>query len=482
MSQSTHAFLKFSIILTGLAIGAIVGLLAGIKPLLLGVGICAIVPLTFFFSNFELSILGLLVLRSSLDPFSKQQLPAAFALGVDVLAILYVVVQLLTRQPIKIDRFWWFLIGWMVLQGLWVVLLPLGGLGLDGSALPMALREWIRMFSWSMVYFLVMQLKDRVPPEKVINTLFLALIIPVLIGLLQQFVPSVLPPLLSASGEDFGAIADGKVRIRSTLGGANTFSTFLLLYIGLTWWRLERAINRLPWLLLLVTLAFLMVQTKTLVSLMMMSVFIGVMIVPRLSFLSLIGGFVLFALMIVFFGSTEFGQQRLGEIGNTPLLNRDIDLWRAILLSQGDGNSFNWRLAYWTQLLNSWQYHPILGYGLGLTIIVGGGTYFAHNDFVRALVEGGIIGFLTFLIFLGAQSGRLLYLMRSSLATHSQRNLCNVLFAFSIAIPVGMLTENIWTHTTLFFYWWTLVALAGWNWAELHSADASKEFPALDAN
>jgi len=40
-----------------------------------------------------------------------------------------------------------------------------------------------------------------------------------------------------------------------------------------------------------------------------------------------------------------------------------------------------------------------------------------------------------------------------------------------LAMMVGMITENIWTHTALFFYWWTLFAVAGWNWEESQTSE-----------
>jgi hypothetical protein len=34
-----------------------------------------------------------------------------------------------------------------------------------------------------------------------------------------------------------------------------------------------------------------------------------------------------------------------------------------------------------------------------------------------------------------------------------------------------MITENIWSHTTFFFYWWTLFGVAGWNWNERQNSE-----------
>ena len=464
--QQNRFYFKLVVILAGVLLAITAGFLAGGNPLYLGL-ILVVIPIVFcFFSQFEYTVLGLLILRSALDPFSAQQLPAAFAIGVDGLTLIYVVVQLLTRQAVHTDRFWWFFAGWVSLQGLWVVLMPLGGLGLDESYLSGSIREWIRLFSWLMVYLLVMQLKNRLSPQKVISALFLGLIIPVTIGLLQMFVPSSLPTFLSGGGEEISSIPLEEIsRINGTLGLANTFATFLLLFIGLTLWKLNHAERRWFWLILLGTLALLFVGTKSLFSLIMLGIFVVVWIAPKLSLTNLIGGILLVILVIGIFGSSEFGQERLGSLSETPLFNSDIDLWRAILLSGGDGNSFNWRLSHWYLMLQQWQFHPVLGYGLASSILIGNG-FLAHNDYIRALVEEGICGFLMFLCFLILQASYLTQIIRSPFTSNEQRSLGSILLAVLAGMAGGMLTENIWSHTTLFFYWWALISIIGWNWKE----------------
>ena len=476
----------------GVGVGIGAGFLVGIQPLLPVLALVAIAAVVFFFTSFEQAVLGLLILRSSLDVFSSLQLPAAFAIGVDALALLYVTVMLLTGQKIRTDGFWWFFAAWVLLQGLWVILLPLGGLGLDGSYLAESIREWIRLFSWVIVYLLVTQLKDQTSPKQIVYTLFWALLLPMTVAVLQMFVPSVLPPMLAAhSGIEFsgGAPSEGSSRIRGTLGHPNTFVTFSLMFMGLTYWRFTQSKQRWPWALLLGLLAFFFVSTKSLFGLMMLGTFIVVLIAPRLSPVSLIGGILLFVVVIGLFGSTEFGQERLGSIGQTPLGNPDIDIWRAILLSAGDGNSFNWRIMQWTYLMGQWQLHPILGYGLGISAYVSTNKLYPHNDYVRALVEGGIVGFVLFLLLFAVQIVRLIQLYNNASPKTGQRELCLVMLAIVLAIPVGMITENIWSHTTLFFYWWTLFAVVSWDWSEPQTAEnsvlteplvpSSKPFPRL---
>ncbi|NES22063.1 MAG: O-antigen ligase family protein, partial [Symploca sp. SIO3E6] len=341
-----------------------------------------------------------------------------------------------------------------------------------------SIREWIRLFSWVMVYLLVMQLKGRIPPQQVVYILFWSLVLPIVVALLQMFLPSVLPPFFAPHGGHSAGVEEVS-RIKGTLGHPNTFVTFVLLFMGVTYWRFTQSKQRLPWLLLLGLLAFVYVSTKSLFGLMMLGTFIVVLIAPRLSLVNLIGGVVLFVGIIVLFGSSEFGQERLGSIAKTPLGNPDIDIWRAILLAKGDGNSFNWRIAQWTYLFGEWQKFPILGFGLGVSAYVSNNQLLPHNDYVRALVEGGIVGLGTLLIFLGGQAVRLIQLYIQAPRGSGQRELSLALLAVLLAIPVGMITENIWTHTTMFFYWWTLLAVVGWDWDE---SEKSVENPVLTAS
>lgn len=467
-SQSSSSPLVMLIAVVGVAFGILAGVLAGHNPLILAVGLVAVFATICFLANFEQAVLIMLILRSALDILSAQQVPAAFAIGLDALTLLYVTLSLLTGQRVRTNSFWWLFAGWVMLQGLWVILLPLGGLGLDSSMLMESVREWIRIFSWLMVYLLAMQLKDRLTPTQVISVLFLGLIAPLSVAALQVILPeSLLPAIFSAKAVTHTA-GETITRVKGTLGHPNTFASFVILFIGLTCWKLkqtERSL-RLPWILLLGLLAFFLVSTKAIVGLMMLVVFLFTFLLPRLNLVNLTGGLLLLTLIIGLFVLTGVGGERLNSITDTPLLNPDLGISQAIILSEGDYNSFNWRLSQWHLMLKAWSFHPLMGYGLGLSMPASGSTLLPHNDYIRALVEGGVVGLLTFVGFLGAQAIRLLQLVRQSPRGSGQQDLCLVLLAILAATCVGMITENIWTHTTFFFYWWTLFAIANWDWDE----------------
>lgn len=456
--------LNFWVGVGGVVVGTVAGVLAGAKPLYLGLALGAAMVVVYFFADFERAVLGLLLLRSSLDVFSEQQLPAVLALGIDALTLLYVTVLLLTGRTVNTDGFWWFFAGWVMLQGLWPILCALGGLGLGSSVLADSIREWARLFSWLMLYLLVMQLKDRLPPEKIISLLFISLIPPIIAALIQALLPaSMLPSLLVSHNDQLGLGLGQESRVQGTLGHPSTFAHYLLLFIGLTWWQLRQVQRRWPWLLLLCLLAFVYASTRSLLSIVMIGVFIMVLIAPRLNLPNVTSAILLLVVVLSLFASSDFGRERLSTLADTPLFNSRIDISRAILLSQSDGNSFNWRLAQWNTLLQAWKHFPILGYGLSTSSYLSPWHLVAHNDYIRALVEQGIFGLVTFLAFLGAQGVRLIQLIRL-VPGSTQRNLCSILLAVSLAMDVGMLSDNVWMSTTLYFYWWTVFAIVGWKW------------------
>lgn len=468
--------LAFVIGILGIGFGLIVGFLAGMNPIIPVAVVVVVVGTIYFLTNLQQSVLGLLIMRSSLDIFSAQQIPAAFAIGLDGLVILYTIISIFRRQVIYTDTFWFFLFGWVLLQSLWVILLPLGGLGLDGSFFIETIREWVRLFSWTMVYLIVMQLKNKVHPEVVLSALFFSLFAPFLLALLQAFIPSILPELLSGETVlESGYLSAEISRIRGTLGHPNTLTTFTYLFIGLTYWKINNSQRRWVWLGIMALLISVYVTAKALFSIMMLAVFMIVLVLPRLNILTMLGITSLFAGMIALFGSSDFGQKRLESLSGTPLLNPDLDISRAILLSQGDYNSFNWRLAQWDYLVNASQQSPLLGFGLGLSTHVSTNNLLPHNDYVRALIEGGQVGLICFLVFLIAQFIHLVKLFLTAPIKSRQRSFCYTLLAIFSGIPAGMITENIWSHTTLFFYWFTLIAIAGWDWERPISNQSSTQ-------
>jgi O-antigen ligase len=466
-TSSELPLIATALTLMGVGVGLIIGFAAGLAPTLLLSIPLLVVAAFLMWRHFEYSVVALIVLRAAIDCFSEQQLTALFAVGIDCLTIGLVGWRLLLREKIHVDNMWLFFAAWCAVQAIWVILLPLGGLGMGGWLLFEAIREWVRLCSWLMVYLLIMQLKDRIAPQTIITLLFWALALPLMVAALQMTVPGILPPAISIlnGGLPFGGVGAEAARIRGTLGHPNALATMLFFFICLTYWKFQVALNnRWLWLVLLACLAGFYSTAKALFSLVMIAVFVVMVAGQRLNPLRVMGGLVFLALVLILFGSTEFGQDRLASISDTPLLNRDIDITRAILMSNWDNNSFNWRLSQWYLLWPRWQEHPWLGYGLGLSLQTAGNGFLPHNDYIRAMIEGGLFGLGTYLALFFAQVVHLFRLFQTT--SGEQKQFCFTLFAMVPAILMGMLTENIWSHTAFFFYWWTALAVAGWDWGK----------------
>ncbi|MBO3460920.1 O-antigen ligase family protein [Aetokthonos hydrillicola Thurmond2011] len=446
--SSRSSRLALLIGLAGVAIGIAVGFGAGVKPVYVGLLLGALPIIFLFFAYFKQAVIVLLVVRTSLDSFSAQQLPSVYTLAIDALTLLYVVVMLLTGRRIHTDRFWWFFAVWVMLQTLWLILMPLGGLGLDASLLPLGIREWVRRFSFLMIYLLVMQLKDHYHPQRVVSLLLLSLVTPVSIGITQ--------------------IPSGQ-RVESTLGHPNALATYLSLMMAFVWWKLNWAQRRLPWIVLLSILTLVYVSTRSLAALITLVVLIFVLNASKLNPLKIIGAVVLCLIVLALFASTEAGQARLLQLTQTPLLNPDIDVSRTMILATEDGNSFNWRVTHWYYLLQSWQKSPILGYGIGtgqyLSPLKGpdGNGYAPHNDYIRFLVEQGLVGFALFIAFLSAQFIHLWGIVRRAPPNSAERQLSLILLGFLISTLVNMLSNNVLDNGDFWFYWWAVFAVAGWG-------------------
>ena len=136
-------------------------------------------------------------------------------------------------------------------------------------------------------------------------------------------------------------------------------------------------------------------------------------------------------------------------------------------------NSFYWRLEQWNYLLDAWRSQVWLGYGFKSAPLLSPLEAAPHNDYIRILVESGIVGYFSFIYLILIQFTKLFRVVRSQLSVPSQRGFCFSLAGLLVAILVGMLTENIWSHTTLFFYWFVLLAVASWNWEEETAAPSS---------
>lgn len=83
-----------------------------------------------------------------------------------------------------------------------------------------------------------------------------------------------------------------------------------------------------------------------------------------------------------------------------PVQNRFADLETASQVSGKPANSLSWRVDYWKQALEIAEPSPIAGVGLRTVATTTTAAKQPHNDLVRAYVEVGIPGLVSYLVLL----------------------------------------------------------------------------------
>ena len=112
----------------------------------------------------------------------------------------------------------------------------------------------------------------------------------------------------------------------------------------------------------------------------------------------------------------------------------------------------------WSLFVKEWKNKPILGYGLDTTgDLISPLKNEAHNDYLRFLVETGLIGLALYLIFLyilGFELWKLYIRARSDI---DFSYLALVTFSIYVAWIVGSFADNYITATVFQYYFWGLI-------------------------
>ena len=332
-----------------------------------------------------------LIARSSLDIFTdiavyvgplKINIVSTLSLLMIILAaVYYFIVRVGFKKDFYFDKVSKAFLVWIITLLPWV-LLSLVNYETNGVV---SVREWVRLFSVIVVYLMVFNFSRTTRYEKIINLLFLSLIIPLGVGFYQ---------VILGKGKVIAEI----LRIPGSFVHPNPFAFYLVIFIGLTFWKFRFSKNKMPWFLLLLIESWMLITTFSLSGVVMLGVLTVILITGektkyRLVLICFLVGFVLAFLF------TKTGQIRIASLGQTRKINEILETRRVY-------SSLDWRILNWHLLLSQWVKTPWVGYGLHTSIFInpmklsaglGAGP---HNDYLRFLVELGIIGFSLFLIFL----------------------------------------------------------------------------------
>jgi O-antigen ligase len=145
------------------------------------------------------------------------------------------------------------------------------------------------------------------------------------------------------------------------------------------------------------------------------------------------------ALVVGGFLATPLGSERLSQQASTDL--------GAAHNTEVSTTSLGWRLYKWELLLDEWERAPVLGQGIGTTVTLVGHSedvtagQVPHNEYLRYLVETGIVGLVLLLI---AVAMLLRALARRRIATGDGAAI------LATAVLVGCLVNGLADNTFLY--------------------------------
>ncbi len=414
----------------------------------------------------EWIVLVFLAIRPSLDIFTDITLlppplklnPASF-LGISLIVLGAVWFLLLEKnernqiikQPITIA-----LMAWLGLLFFWALVpfLKHGSEGLPG------IREWVRLLSYLPLFCILFYLAWQGYAHRILTSLFLSFIIPALVGYYQVIFHA-------------GEMIKGVHRITGTFVHPNPFSFYLVLMLGITYWKIRWANKKPLWGLLLLVEVGLLLSTFSFTGAAMFGMLIlgCVMGESRKIRLAAVAMMVIFVLGFML---TSTGWQRI--IDETRIESLD-----EVERTGKETTSLIWRLLNWRFLIRTWEKSPWVGYGLETSPQINpmknpeGVGSAPHNDYIRYLAETGILGEIIWLVFLIVIGLGLREAIQKS-ETRWVGNFIWVAFALYAAWLVGSLNDNLITATAYQYCLWAVfAAAAGWAVADAQKYSSSAE-------
>lgn len=388
--------------------------------------------------------LFLIVIRSSLDIFTDTgfyiglfyiNVPSIVSIFIIILSTFYIVF----KGKVKIDNVGkafglWIL---LILPFIFVTIYRYNYAGGD------AIREYIRLFTLFLVFLLFYNFTYSDNLDKIINCLFISLVIPFAVAIYQLITQT-------------GSIDQGINRVYGTLAHPNVFAYFLVLFIGITYWKLKIAKFNIWFALLLLLEVALLISTFSL-SGYVMFVIITILVLSGSNKKQKVAIFFLMVLfLIIVFATPQFGYR----IDNIKKIEIDKTLSEKQVVE-----SFTWRIVNWANLLELWKEKPVIGYGLETTHIINtwktreGTGYASHSDYIKYLLETGLLGLLSYVITFSF-IGLFIYNKYRLCKELKMKMLLYVIMSVFLAWQFIALVGNPIRSTTFQFYFWGICGIA----------------------
>lgn len=385
--------------------------------------------------RFELFILTLLVIRSSLDLLKSAGGGTSAGDAASLVAFLMMGASA----------------GWLILQGrthrpgppsplsLGLVFFTLAvGISVVGSSqISVSAAEFLRVVAGVLMFFVVDRLlTEGMPLRRLLIALFASTAVPILV-----------PVFGWLTGISFSRVKDGVEALASTFVLSNNFAHFLVpfLIIGFA------LVGQVPKWQYRVTLAiflaigvFELVLTNTRGA--WFALIVGVVIVGfvqnKAVLLAIIIGVVLVAALV------PSVNERIANLNADPDRPRESSSWA-------------WRIQHWETILPLASDNPVTGIGIGMTAKVTANQKEPHNDYVRAYVETGVVGLAAYLLAVGGFVW-VAYRARKRAKSGFEEALALGIFAFAAAFAASSVAENLITGIVWLWYALPFAAIANW--------------------
>jgi putative inorganic carbon (hco3(-)) transporter len=246
-----------------------------------------------------------------------------------------------------------------------------------GSEVPSASAlEALRILSWVMMFVVLEQLiVDRRTLVKVLYAAYAGLLFPLGYTL-----------ALLLFGEPPSEVQGSFTRITGPFAQSNTFARYLafMIVFGVA---INPALSRRQRRLMVPVLALsatflVMTLTRGAILAVVVAVVVVALVQRRKGVLVGFAATALLAVVLV----PGLGA-RFATLGAEPQLPGGPET----------GNSLEWRLRYWSEVLPLANSNPVTGIGLNMTQYQTSASKQPHNDFIRAYVETGVVGLLAYL-------------------------------------------------------------------------------------
>lgn len=379
----------------------------------------------FFILRPFLAILALLVVRPELELFSESGLLKYFSI--------VPIVSLFVLLAFKKFDFCWKKMKFLY------IFIALSILSVAYSVSPAeSVVNIMRLVAIVCVYLITFNMiETKDDAFKFLSCFPLAMILPLLIGL-NQFV----------LGQTYVTEETQFTRVEGLFVLANNFARFIFITLfgtmPILYYIKDKRYKKLIYILIIVAIG-------TIFLLKVRSVFVGVLLA---------------LFLLVFY--TPALKKRLPLIiflSIVVLIPLGIEMFDKLLHPDltkiYGGETFYWRLEIWKELFyNAVPKRPIIGFGAGTSLVVDP-TYtkfptLPHNDFLRILLENGVVGLIPYLaFFIGNLFGS--YKEMKIIKEYKYLNICAFIMIFSFLVMSS--ASNIFYGVTYFWYFFSYLAI-----------------------